>query len=333
MRATLLLILLAAALAGPAHAQATIDKPVTIYVAGTAGGGIDLYARLLARHLGRHIAGQPNVTVQVMPGAGGIRAAAYLATQAPRDGTAITTFAGGPVLEPLIGGRNPGYSMNDFTWIGAITKDVALCLAWGASPFKTIDDVRRREMVVAGTGAGSETDTWPIILNDVLGTRFKVVTGYLGSQETIMAVERGEAHGRCVFSLSALKTAKPDWLRDRKINLLLQIALRKSAELPDVPLLSDLLTNDDDRAMIALLAGPTGMARSFAAPPGLPADKATLLRRAFDATMKDDAFLAEAGKMQADVAPTTGEEVQQIVKRMYDTPRPVVERLKKYFAR
>jgi tripartite-type tricarboxylate transporter receptor subunit TctC len=333
MRAALLLILLAATLAGPAHGQATIDKPVTIYVAGTAGGGIDLYARLLARHLGRHIAGQPNVTVQVMPGAGGIRAAAYLATQAPRDGTAITTFAGGPVLEPLIGGRNPGYSMNDFTWIGAITKDVALCLAWGASPFKTIDDVRQREMVVAGTGAGSETDTWPIILNDVLGTRFKVVTGYLGSQETIMAVERGEAHGRCVFSLSALKTAKPDWLRDGKINLLLQIALRKSAELPDVPLLSDLLTNDDDRAMIALLAGPTGMARSFAAPPGLPVDKAALLRRAFDATMKDDAFLAEAGKMQADVAPTTGEEVQQIVMRMYDTPRPVVERLKRYFAR
>jgi tripartite-type tricarboxylate transporter receptor subunit TctC len=268
-----------------------------------------------------------------MPGAGGIRAAAFLAAQAPRDGTAITTFAGGPVLEPLIGGRNPGYRMNEFTWIGAINKDVSLCLAWGSSPFKTIDDVRRREMVVAGTGAGSETDTWPVILNDVLGTRFKVVTGYLGSQETIMAIERGEAHGRCVFSLSALKTAKPDWLRDRKINLLLQIALKKSAELPDVPLLSDLLTNDDDRAMIALLAGPTAMARSFAAPPGLPADKAALLRRAFDATMKDDAFLAEAGKMQADVAPTTGEEVQQIVGRMYDTPRPVVERLQKYFAR
>src|SRR6185503_7567964 len=126
MRAALLLILLAAALAGTAHAQATIDRPVTIYVAGTAGGGIDLYARLLARHLGRHIAGQPNVTVQVMPGAGGIRAAAFLATQAPRDGTAMTTFAGGPVLEPLIGGRNPGYRMNEFTWIGAINKDVAL---------------------------------------------------------------------------------------------------------------------------------------------------------------------------------------------------------------
>ena len=171
MRTALCALSIAAALVQPLCAQpATIDKPVTIYVAGTAGGGIDLYARLVARHLGRHIPGNPTVTVQVMPGAGGIRAASYLATQAPRDGTAITTFAGGPILEPLIGGRNPGYDMSQFTWIGAVTKDVSLCLSWGASPFKTIDDVKKQQMVVAGTGAGSETDTWPIILNDVLGT-------------------------------------------------------------------------------------------------------------------------------------------------------------------
>jgi len=149
-------------------AQDIIDRPVTIYVAGTAGGGIDLYARLVGRHIGRHIAGNPTVTVQVMPGAGGIRAANYLAEQAPRDGTAITTFAGGPILEPLIGARNPGYDMSSFTWIGAITKDIGLCIAWGATPFKTIDDAKKQQMVVAGTGAGSETDTWPLVLNDVV---------------------------------------------------------------------------------------------------------------------------------------------------------------------
>ncbi|TMK21607.1 MAG: hypothetical protein E6G75_02265 [Alphaproteobacteria bacterium] len=205
--------------AQPGKAQDTIDRPVTIYVAGTAGGGIDLYARLVARHMGRHIPGKPTVTVQVMPGAGGIRAANYLAEQAPRDGTAITTFANGPILEPLIGARNPGYDMSSFTWIGAITKDIGLCISWGPTPFKTIDDVKTRQMIVAGTGAGSETDTWPIVLNDVLGTKFKLVTGYVGSQETILAIERGEAHGRCVFSQSALKIAKPDWLRDKKINV------------------------------------------------------------------------------------------------------------------
>src|SRR5436190_5492024 len=316
------------------HAQPadTIDRPVSIYVAGTAGGGIDLYARLVGRHLGRHIPGNPIVTVQAMPGAGGIRAASYLATTAPRDGTAITTFAGGPILEPLIGGRNPGYSMDRFTWIGAVTKDVGLCVSWGPSRFKTIDDAKKQEMIVAGTGAGSETDTWPVILNDVLGTRFKVVTGYLGSQETILAIERGEAHGRCVFSLSALKTAKPDWLRDRKINVLLQVGLKKSSELPDVPLIFDLLSREEDRQMIALLASPGAMARPFAAPPGLPADRARLLRRAFDATMKDAEFLAEAAKIQADVAPTTGETVQDIIANIYATPQLVNERVKKYFA-
>src|SRR3954463_15262586 len=160
------------ALAGsPASSQDAIDRPINIYVAGTAGGGIDLYARIVARHLGRHIPGTPTVNVQTMPGAGGIRAANFLAQQAPKDGTAITTFAGGPILEPLIGARDPGYDMSQFTWIGAVTKDVSVCLAWGQSPFKTIDDAKKQQMIVAGTGAGSETDTWPVFLNDILGTK------------------------------------------------------------------------------------------------------------------------------------------------------------------
>jgi len=316
----------------PGHAQDTIDRPVTIYVAGTAGGGIDLYARLVARHLGRHIPGKPTVTVQVMPGAGGIRAANFLAEQAPRDGTAMTTFAGGPILEPLIGTRNPGYDMSQFSWVGAITKDIGLCIAWGASAFKTIDDARRQQMVVAGTGAGSETDTWPVVLNEVLGTRFKLVTGYLGSQETILAIERGEAHGRCVFSHSALKTAKPDWLREKKVNVLVITALEASAEFPGVPAVVDLVSKPEDRQLLELMVGPGAMARPFAAPPGLPANKAALIRRAFDATMADGDFRAEAARMQADVAPSTGEEVQKLVARIYATPRPVIERAKKLFA-
>jgi tripartite-type tricarboxylate transporter receptor subunit TctC len=313
-------------------AQDTIDRPVTIYVAGTAGGGIDLYARLVGRHIGRHIPGKPTVTVQLMPGAGGIRAANYLAEQAPRDGTVMTTFAGGPILEPLIGTRNPGYDMSSFTWIGAITKDIGLCISWGPTPFKTIDDVKKQQMIVAGTGAGSETDTWPIVLNDVLGTKFKLVTGYVGSQETILAIERGEAHGRCVFSLSALKIARPDWLRDRKINVLVLTALEKSAEFPGVPAVVDLVTKQEDRQLLEFMVGPSAMARPFVAPPGVSADKAALLRRAFDATMQDGEFRAEAARMQADLAPTTGEYVQKLVARIYATPRPVVERVKKLLA-
>jgi tripartite-type tricarboxylate transporter receptor subunit TctC len=314
------------------QAQDTIDRPVTIYVAGTAGGGIDLYARLVGRHLGRHIPGKPTVTVQLMPGAGGIRAANFLAEQAPRDGTAMTTFAGGPILEPLIGARNPGYDMSQFTMVGAVTRDFGVCMAWGMTPFKTIDDAKKQQMVVAGTGAGSETDTWPIVLNEVLGTRFKLVTGYVGSQETILAIERGEAHGRCVFSYSALKTAKPDWLRDRKINALVLTARQPSPDFPGVPAVVDLVSKPDDRALLELMTGPGAMARPFVAPPGVPAGKAALLRRAFDATMRDPEFLAEADRIKADIAPTTGEEVQQLVARIYATPRPVIERLRKLLA-
>jgi tripartite-type tricarboxylate transporter receptor subunit TctC len=282
--------------------------------------------------VGRHIAGNPTVTVQVMPGAGGIRAANYLAEQAPRDGTAITTFAGGPILEPLIGARNPGYDMSSFTWIGAMTKDIGLCIAWGATPFKTIDDAKKQQMVVAGTGAGSETDTWPLVLNDVLGTKFKLVTGYVGSQETILAIERGEVHGRCVFSYSALKVAKPDWLRDKKINVLVLTALERHPDFPDVPAVVDLVSKQEDRQLLELMTGPSAMGRPFAAPPGLPANKAALLRRAFDATMQDPQFRAEAARIQADLAPTTGEEVQKLVARLYATPRSVVERGKRLLA-
>ena len=147
-------------------------------------------------------------------------------------------------------------------------------------------------MIVAGTGAGSETDTWPIVLNEVLGTRFKLVTGYVGSQETILAIERGEAHGRCVFSYSALKIAKPDWLRDHKINVLVLTAVEKSPDFPGVPAVVDLVSKPEDRQLLELMVGPGAMARPFVAPPGLPANKATLLRRAFDATMQDPEFRA-----------------------------------------
>jgi len=317
-------------LAGPLRAQSeTFDKPITIYVAGTAGGGIDLLARALARHMGKYVPGAPNIIVQDMPGAGGIRAAHFLAESAPRDGTAIGTFAGGPVIEPLIGARNPGYDMSKFTWVGAVSKDVGVCLSYGTTPFRTVDDLRNKEMIVAGTGAGSDSDTYPIILNQVLQTKIKLITGYLGTKETIMAIENGEAHGRCSVAYSALKMARPDWLRDKKINIIMQFGLEKSNELPDVPLVLDFVKNADDRQLMELLMGTMAVARPFMAPPGVPEGRANALRRAFDKTMKDEGFLAEARQLQLDVEPTSGEKAQKIVQSMYATPRAVVERAKK----
>jgi len=313
-----------------AMAQSEVfDKPITIYVAGTAGGGIDLLARAVARHFGKHVPGNPSVVVQDMPGAGGIRAANFIAETAPRDGTAIGTFAGGPVIEPLIGARNPGYDMSKFTWIGTVSKDVGICLSYGTTPFKTLDDLRSKEMIVAGTGAGSDSDIYPIILNELMKTKIKLITGYLGTKETIMAIENGEAHGRCSVVYSAIKMAKPDWVRDKKINIIMQFGLEKARDLPDVPLALDFVTNPDDRQMLELLMATTAIARPFMAPPGIPEVRARALRRAFDATMKDPAFLDEAKKLMLDVEPTSGEDAQKIVEKMYATPKPVVDRLKK----
>jgi tripartite-type tricarboxylate transporter receptor subunit TctC len=324
------ILALAGSVACSAQAQQGegIGRTLTIYVAGTAGGGIDLYARMLARHMGRHIPGNPTVTVQDMPGAGGIRAANFLAEQAPKDATALATFPGGPVLEPLIGARNPGYDMSQFQWIGAISRDVSICVSWGGSPFKTIDDVKQKEMIVAGTGAGSETDTFPVILNDVMQTKFRVVTGYLGSKETFMAIESGEAHGRCGLTFSSLKASKPDWLRDKKINILMQLGLEKSPDLPDVPLATDLVSKTEDKQLLELLTAPTAIGRPFAAPPGTPEARVTMLRRAFDATMKDPQFLEEGRNMQGEISPTRGEDVQAIITKLYATPKSVVERAK-----
>jgi tripartite-type tricarboxylate transporter receptor subunit TctC len=319
-----------AALSASAFAQETMDKPLTVYAAGTAGGGVDLFGRLLARYIGAHIPGKPNVVVQLMPGAGGIRQANFMAETAPRDGTAIGIFAGGPILEPLVGSRDPGYNMSQFTWIGAMSKDVSLCLALATTPFKTIEDAQKSEMIVAGTGAGSDTDTYPLMLNEMIGTKFKLITGYQGSQQTIMAIETGEVHGRCGWSLSSLKTTKLDWFRDKKVNILLQFAMKKSPELPDVPLVLDLVKSPEDKQMLELMLGTTAMSRPFVAPPGLTPARANMLRRAFDATMKDPAFLKEAAAMQLEVLPSTGEEVQELVAKLYATPRPVVERAKKY---
>jgi tripartite-type tricarboxylate transporter receptor subunit TctC len=323
-------LIAATGLTGAARAQSeNFDKPVTIYVAGTAGGGIDLLARALARHMGKYLPGAPNVVVQDMPGAGGIRAAQFLAEAAPRDGTAIGTFAGGPVIEPLIGARNPGYDMSKFTWVGAVSKDVGVCLSWGTTPFKTVEDLREKEMIVAGTGAGSDSDTYPIILNEVLKTKIKLITGYLGTKETIMAIENGEAHGRCSVAWSALKMARPDWLRDKKINVIMQFGLEKSRELPDAPLALDLVKTPEDRQLMELLMGTMAVARPFMAPPGVPEGRAAALRRAFDKTMTDPGFLAEAQQLQLDVEPTTGEEAQKVVQSMYATPKAVVDRAKK----
>jgi tripartite-type tricarboxylate transporter receptor subunit TctC len=301
-------------------------KQLNIMVGGTAGSGVDQSARLIARYLGKHLPGNPTITVQIMGGAGGIRVVEFLHSIAPRDGTAIAALPPGPLLEPLIGARKASYSMADFTAVGAMSKDVSLCVSAHDTPFKTIDDVKAKEMVVGGTGAGSNPDVFPTVLNRLIGTKFKLITGYVGSQEIALAMERKEVQGRCGWGVASVKSTRPDWLRDKKVNILLQFALEKSPELPDVPLVFEFLKDPADKQLMTLLLAPLGIARPFLAPPGLPAERAAELRKAFMAAMQDEELRAEGRKIGLDdIDPTSGEDMQRLLQQIYATPEPVVE--------
>jgi tripartite-type tricarboxylate transporter receptor subunit TctC len=313
----------------PANAQDFYKgKQVTILVAGTAGGGIDIGARVMARHLGKYIPGNPTVVAQLMPGAGGIRMIDHMNKVAPRDGTVIGTVAPGPIIEPLVGKRKINYRMTDFTMLAAMDKDVTLCIAWHASKFKSIKDVMAMTMTVAGTGAGSSTDIYPMFLNEVIGTKFKVITGYQGSQETIIAIERGEVDGRCGWGWSSLNSTKPDWVRDKKVTYLMQMALERNPKV-DAPLALEFAKDEATRQMMTLMFGPLSLNKPFFGPPGMPAARTTELRKAFAQALDDKELRAEAVKVFGDeLQPTGGERAQQLIAEIYATPPAVTERVR-----
>ncbi len=305
-------------------------KTLTINVAGGAGGGVDIGARLVSRYLGRHLPGEPQIIVQLMPGSGGVRAMEYLAGIAPKDGTMITAFPPGTMLDPVIGPRKAAYGVSDFTAVGALEKDNTFCTTWFASPVKTLEDARRATVLVGGTGAGSGTDTEPLILNEVLGTRFKVVTGYLGTQETALALERGEVDGRCGFGFASLKASRPEWLAQGKLNFLVQMGLERSPDAPGVPMALDLADTPEKKAMIRLMAAPAALSRPYLAPPRLPPERAGELRAAFMATLADPEFRAEFAKSSggSEPNPTQGAAMQTMLEDMQTAPPAVVARLR-----
>ncbi len=321
---------LAMAAEPPAPAEGAFKgRTVTIYVGGTAGGGIDVGARMLSRYIGKYIPGHPTVVVQNMPGAGGVRLLEHLNAVAPKDGTVLGAFAVGPLLDPILSPRKVSYKMTDFAAIGAIEKDVSFCTTWHASPVKTFEDAKKRETTVAGTGAGSSTDIYPIVLNAVLGSKFRVITGYLGTQETIMAVERGETDGRCGWGWASLKSAKPDWLRDKKLNFIVQLGLAKNKEAMDVPLAIDLAEKEDDKQVLRVLFAPLMMTRPYFAPPGTPPARVAELRKAFMAGLADPGAIDELIKTVGERPDSTpGEEMQKLLGDIYNSPEAVLLRLR-----
>jgi tripartite-type tricarboxylate transporter receptor subunit TctC len=300
------------------------DHTVSLLIGFNTGGGYDTTGRLVARHMNRHIPGTPTLVVKNMPGAGSLNAANRIFNVSPKDGTEFGLFAGSIALDPLIGGTPAKFDARKFTWLGSPNTDVSVCISWHDTPFKALDDVLAREMIT-GT-AGTSTLSFPTAMNAVLGTKFKLIKGYNGTKDLNLAMERGEIQGFCGTFLDSVKTSNPEWLRDKTINIMVQMALKKSPELPDTPFIMDYAKNDDDRRVLQLIFAWLGMPRAFAAPPGLPADRAAALRAAFDATARDPAFVADAAKLGVTIDPVGAAEIDALLQAAYRTPKPLIER-------
>jgi tripartite-type tricarboxylate transporter receptor subunit TctC len=294
----------------------------------SAGGGYDLHARVLARYLGRHLPGAPAVVVKNAPGAGGLTLVNALYSTLARDGTELATFERGILLEPLLDPAQARFDPLRFSFVGSTDNDVSTCLSWHTAAVKTMDDVLRQELIVGGTGSTAIANTFPRVLNAVLGTKFRVIPGYPGANEALLAMERGETQGFCSLGFATLDAIRPGWVRDHKVNIFVQLALQKSREHPDVPLALDYAKSEADRQAIALIVSPNLFARPFAAPPGVPPDRLEILRKGFDETMADPDFVAEANARALHIERVTGAELDAVLRRIYATPKEIVARVK-----
>src|SRR3954471_6480172 len=320
------------ALSSPASSEDAPDfrgKTITVISSFEAGGPYDFYSRLIGRHIGGDLPGNPNVIVQNMPGAGGLRGANYLYNVAAKDGTAMgvvsQTVAVGQVLATTPGIQ---YDARKYTWVGRINSNVEVEHSWVASGFKSIDDAKRREVIVAGTGPTSSSVVFPRLMNELIGTKFKVVTGFQGPTSAQLALERGEVEG-IVKPWSSIKVGNADWLREKKIYLIVQYTRERHRELQDVPAIVDLAQDDAQREIFALFAGGAALGTALLAPPGVPAATTAALRQAFDATMHDPALLEEVRKSGVDIDPLPGAELQKVVDATFDIWPDVLEMARK----
>ncbi|MFM2130223.1 MAG: hypothetical protein RL477_1769 [Pseudomonadota bacterium] len=317
--------------ATPASADAIADfykgKTVTVFIGYAAGGGYDEYARFLARHWGNHIPGNPTVIPRNMTGAGSIVAANAIYNSLPQDGTAIGAIGRGIAMEPLFGRSGPKFDATKFTWIGSMNNEVSTCVTWHTAKAPTIEAAQQREVILGATAQGSDGVDFPIILNNVLGTKYRLITGYPGGSTQMLAMERGEIDGRCGWSWSSIKATRPTWVSEKKISITIQIALKSDPELSKmgVPLVMDLAKTDRDKAILKLIFARQTMGRPFIAGPKVPADRAAALRASFDATMKDARFRAETDKAKMEIDPVSGQEVADLVKELYATPKDLVQ--------
>jgi len=325
MKVGAVLGVLAVAFSPVAHAQDSAEfyrgRTVSLVAGFNPGGGADTYARLVARHLGRHIAGNPTVVVRNMQGAGSVVAANHIYNVSPKDGTELGLFAGNITIDPLMGGTQHKYDARKFGWVGAPSSDSNVCLSSISSSFKSIDDVIRREMIT-GT-SGTSTYDFPVVMNNVIGTKFKLVKGYGGSAALRLAMDRGEIEGFCGVGYNSMRTAG---LADGKANILVQVGLAKNPHMPNVPFIFDYAKSDEDRQIFRLVFGWLDLERPIGAPPGVPEERLRALRDGFDRAMKDPALLADAEKAQVGIEPMSGAAIAAFVDEAYRAPAEVGKR-------
>jgi tripartite-type tricarboxylate transporter receptor subunit TctC len=307
-------------------------KTITIYIGNSAGGNYDLMGRLVARHLGHFLRGNPTVVPENMPGAGTLRAANYIFNVVPKDGTALGIVTDTVAVEQAL--RNPAvqFDARKFSWIGRVAGSAAVHVISRASKVQSIEDAKHFEATVAGTGAGNAAETLPTLLNAVIGTKFKIIKGYPSANEAMLAVERGEVEG-AVPNWTTLKTTKASLLRDGKIKVILQDLPERMPELPDVPALGELGDTPEARQLLGLYANTGAVGRAFFGPPGLPPAITKALRDGFAAMSRDAEFIADAQKISAELDVGSGEEVQKAVERTLNVPEPVLQRAREIFAR
>jgi tripartite-type tricarboxylate transporter receptor subunit TctC len=318
--------------AGTARAEAIEDfykgRQVKLVIGSNTGGAYDSYGRLLAAHFGRHLPGNPTVVPSNMPGASGIQSATYLYQIAPKDGSVIGLFNQSMGQRQMLEPDAVRFDTASFNWLGAMNTTTNVFITSHASGVKTLDDAKTKDVVMGALSSDGGNSVYPFLLNRFLGTRFKVVLGYQGGNTIQLAMERGEVDGRAAVVWSGLKAGWPQWIANKKINIILQIGLRKEPDLPEVPLLVDLAKTEVERAIFHFVSSDSAMGFPVAAPPGVPTERIAVLRAAFQATMADPAFLSDAEKRSLSIQPRSGDDVRQVVDVLIATPKDVMTTLK-----
>lgn len=325
---------LACLLSVPCSAQISAQPPeefyagkvVSLYIGYPAGGGYDVYGRVVAHHIGKHIPGNPTVIPVNMAGAGSLRLTNWLFNAAPRDGTAFGIINHGVPFEPLLGNQEfARFDPMEFTWIGSANSETVVCVAWHSSGVSGFHDLETREFIIGGTGPGADDFVFPKLLSGVLGADLRFVTGYAGGNDINFAMERGEVDGRCGWTWSSVKSTRQYWLDDGLINVFLQLGMERHPDLPDTPLILDFAETEDQEKILRLIMARTVLGRPFLAPPDLPEMRAAALRNAFDLVMKDPEFLAEAERVNLEIMPISSVTIEELLREAYATPEVLVE--------